>query len=309
MERTLSRRHLLEMGLGGTVALSAFAQENKHIMRATALSPLSPMPQGTKLFVPGVSKDTWQTVEIPVIAKDAQPPAPPQPEPAPKTPEYRRSTQYIAEKPVWTKEFMSDKDTGVTKRINTTKPVIALTIDDGFSREAIKKILAIAIAKKITFTDFMKGQQRDLNPDLVQLLLESELVEPGTHTQEHRDERNGPIPGVPPTREQLTADILTPETLINKFGFTTLPYNRPPGGAVSPWTIDVSGSIGFRSILWSASADAGSTTDVRSLRPGDIVLMHYRDDSAAQFANWIDAVRRQGLEPTALSNVFAAEGK
>ena len=97
-----------------------------------------------------------------------------------------------------------------------------------------------------------------------------------------------------------------PEAFLNKFGQTTLPFHRPPGGSYSEWTMQVAASLKLRTFNWSASADWSTTTDVRTLRPGDIVLTHYRDESAAQFPGWIDAVRAQGLEPTALSNVYAA---
>lgn len=221
--------------------------------------------------------------------------------------EFRRETKFIAPKPIWTPEFLA-KDTTPLTRVNTTKPFIAITIDDGFDKDSLQKILDIAIAKKITYTDFMKGLQRKMYPDFVRKMIESDRVEFGSHTEVHRDERNGPVPGVPPTRELLIEDISAPERFMNKFDETTLPYQRPPGGNFSPWTLSVASSIGYRTINWAASADYSTTTNVKLLKPGDIVLMHYRSESAALFAGWIDAVRAQGLEPTALSNLFAVEG-
>lgn len=223
----------------------------------------------------------------------------------PKAIEYQKETKYITKKPDWSEDFLRTNREPVT-RITTNQPLIGLTIDDGFF--ARDKILNIAIAKEITFTDFMKGEVRQLYPEYIKRMIDSQRVEFGTHTQVHRDERNSPVAGVPPTRELLTEDIMAPERYLNTFGQTVLPYHRPPGGDTSPWTLDVASSLGLRTINWAASADAGTTTNVRSLRPGDIVLMHYRDDTAAQFAGWINEVRAQGLEPTALSNLFAAEG-
>ena len=313
-ERYIDRKRALGLLVGA--AATVLLKEPKH-SRTPQLKPsgttISAAGSPTRLYLQEIATagidsryDGMQTTVIPGASAGDPEPAPPQQK---KEPEYRKQTAFIAEKPVWTKDYMSSKKTGVIKRIDTTKPLIAITIDDGFSKEAIKKILEIAKAKKITWTDFMKGLQREMYPELVKQIMESELSEPGSHTQVHRTETNGPVPGIPPTRDDLTTDISTPELFVNKFGFTTLPYQRPPTGAVSEWTIEVSGSIGYRSILWSASADAGYSTDVRSLVPGDIVLMHYRDDSAAQFAGWIDKVRARGLEPTALSNVFAVEGQ
>ena len=303
MERDrYSRRKFLSLGTAAAVTAFTGTKRGQIVSRSSSIPDILPTQP---VIVPEVVKEgptefkAKYFLTVPEIANG---------EIQPLKPEYVRSTPYIATKPEWSIEFLN-KDTAPVTRVQTTKPLIAITIDDGFAKDSLRSILNTAIRKEITYTDFMKGLQREMYPDFVQEMIDSLRTELGSHTELHRDGRNGPIPGIPPTRAQLTEDITAPERFMNTFGQTTRPYLRPPGGAYSEWTLAVSADAGFRSINWSASADYGTTTDVRSLVPGDIVLMHYRDESAAQFPEWIDAVRAQGLEPTALSNLFAQEGK
>jgi peptidoglycan/xylan/chitin deacetylase (PgdA/CDA1 family) len=86
------------------------------------------------------------------------------------------------------------------KVIETDAPLVAITVDDGFDKEAVKVILVVAKKKGITYTDFMKGEQRKQYPDMVQALVDSELVEFGNHTETHRDQRNAPVPKGQPNR-------------------------------------------------------------------------------------------------------------
>lgn len=269
---------------GGIVRSSVRGLELDERRRQEAIARLEAAggrPLDNRMFVPGLARDEHFRIFIPGLTKEGPP-------------------RLIAGKPNWSEDFLkSDKEP--LKRIEgVKKPLIAITIDDGFAVNSLRSILNTAKNKGITYTDFMKGLQRKLYSDFVKEMIESGIVEFANHSEIHGDQTNSR------TDEQKIEDLLAAERFMNTFGQTTLPYFRPPGGTFDSDTLKRARKKGYRCINWIASADGGTTTNVKLLRPGDIVLMHYRDESAAQFSYWIDDVRAQGLEPAALSNVFAA---
>lgn len=254
-------------------------------------SPAAPIytvePPKNRLILPQIARGEVQPVKI----------------------EPKKETKYIARKPELTYKQMlkltinpDTKKPEPLKVIPTDAPLVALTIDDGFDKDAIKTLFAICKRKGITYTDFMKGQQREMFPDMVRMLSDSEIVEFGNHTQTHRDQRNSPVPGVAPTWDVFKEDLFVAEDwLVENLNQTTLPYVRPPGGAFSEYTTDWNEQMGFLPLNWN-----GIIEDMPLNIPrGSIILAHYRQSTVDVFEKWIDAITARGLYPTAVSNLIA----
>uniref|UniRef100_UPI003F491C46 polysaccharide deacetylase family protein n=1 Tax=Paenarthrobacter nicotinovorans TaxID=29320 RepID=UPI003F491C46 len=74
---------------------------------------------------------------------------------------------------------------------------------------------------------------------------------------------------------------------------------RPPGGAYSPTLQQAAAAAGLRAIItWEAKANAGKMDYQvgNTLRPGDIVLMHFRNEFAHDLAAFRAAHLAAGLE-------------
>ncbi len=316
MERRIDRGKFGRVALGGIAAAIGIATSKeparKRAQRASlySLSPeerlfqiktgLNSLQQGAEA-TPVVDQPQKHQLVIPGIARGEE-------IVQPTKKEVRKETKFIARKPEYTYEQMRNltktpRGTNEPLRvIETDAPLVALTIDDGFDKQAIKTILAIAQKKGITFTDFMKGQQRKAYPDMVQMLADSEIVEYGNHTETHRDQRNSPVPGVPPTWDVFKEDLYAAEDwLVEKFNQTTKPYVRPPGGAFSEYTTDWNEQMGFLPLNWYANIEDMPLNVPR----GAIILAHYRQATVDVFERWVDGMLDRGLYPTAVSNVVA----
>lgn len=121
----------------------------------------------------------------------------------------------------------------VLARVDTEKPVFALTIDDGYSKEDMEKILKILNDKGVHATFFLIGYaaKYDLGEDLVkQIALSGNEI--GYHTVNHEDVK------VLKNWSEATWDsdykewTETMKTLLGEdlYNQAVKPYARPPGG-------------------------------------------------------------------------------
>lgn len=220
--------------------------------------------------------------------------------------EFKTGTRFIAEKPRFGVEELS-RIKEPLKSIETPRPFIGIGIDDGFDESAMKLILSVAKKKAITFTDLTKGLQRKQYKVLIQDMINSEIVEFANHTETHRDQRNAPVrPGSPnrrPTWEEFVEDLDASERFLNELGQTCLPYVRPPGGSWDFYTQEWNTQHGYLPITWKYNIE---DMPVDILRPGDIILAHYRAATSVVFETWVNRVMARGLIPTAFSNVVAS---
>ncbi len=80
---------------------------------------------------------------------------------------------------------------------------------------------------------------------------------------------------------------------------------RPPGGNYTGDTLRAAKACGMKSVvLWTALSDSGRMEyqDTNSLKPGDIVLMHFRHTFKEDLRAFIDAKNAAGLQSELLED-------
>lgn len=103
----------------------------------------------------------------------------------------------------------------------------------------------------------------------------------------------------------------------NAAGATPAPYCRPPYGDYNGTTVAASGSAGFtRVILWNVDpqdwSEPGSSVIAQRVlshvRPGSIVCMHLRGQTAAALPTILSGLRARGYKAVSLPELFRAAG-
>jgi peptidoglycan/xylan/chitin deacetylase (PgdA/CDA1 family) len=100
-------------------------------------------------------------------------------------------------------------------------------------------------------------------------------------------------------------------------GATPVPYCRPPYGSYNSSTVAASGSAGFtRVVLWDVDArdwtepGAGVIAQrvLSAVRPGSIVCLHLRPQTAAALPSILSGLRARGYKAVSLPELFRAAG-
>ncbi len=154
---------------------------------------------------------------------------------------------------------------------------VALTFDDGPSRQYTPRILAALRRLHVHATFFCIGYLADAYPDLVRGELRAGMTV-GNHSYNH--------PEVPPFH-QLPPRLLDDEILLGaqslrRAGADPMLF-RPPGGSFSPAVVHAAEQRGERIVLWSvdprdwqpgAAARQIARAVLAAVRPGSIVELH-----------------------------------
>ncbi len=193
--------------------------------------------------------------------------------------------------------------------IDPSRPMVALTYDDGPSKSVTPRILdkLESVGGRATF--FMVGQQVERNPEIVNRVVQMGC-EVGNHTFDHTEM-------VKLTQEGLLNEIqLTSEAIYNCTGIRPL-IVRPPGGNETDSGMDVLGYLSMPAILWSVDTrdwktrDAAQTinTVLTTVQDGDIVLMHDLYDATGDASmTIIDELVARGYQLVTVSELSAYRG-
>lgn len=191
--------------------------------------------------------------------------------------------------------------------VRTDAPLVALTLDDGWSERS--RVLDTVLAQHLQLTFFLTGGAVRTDRAFIAEALNAGM-EIGNHTMDHADLTLKSVTAI----QQDLADF---EALVAAAvpGATTHPYMRPPGGAVNQVVADASAAVGYRPINWSSSSGDGSasTTPDQMVAnalsravPGAIILMHFGPRALVAIPPLVQQLRAKGLEPVSLSRLFAA---
>ena len=200
----------------------------------------------------------------------------------------------------------------VITRVRTARPVVALTIDDGYEPAAVSSMIGTATRLRAPLTMCLNGTYvRSFDAALraqLQAATRSGWIQVCSHGYSHAQGSRLSAEGL---RRDLTDSIVWDRTA----GQTSLPFFRPPYGDVGGSVRAVAGELGYRDIvLWDVDTNDwrhrnGATTraHVRShAGRGSIVLMHAISSSASALPLIIGDLRARGLEPVALGDLLAA---
>ena len=186
----------------------------------------------------------------------------------------------------------------VLSRIPTTRPVVFLGIDDGMNKQPSE--LQMLKDNDIHASLFLADLFIHNNPSFFKSFVDAgSLVE--DHTLTHRDMRTMTY------AEQVKEICGEADLQQREFGRRPILF-RPPGGAYNTDTRRAAAACGMRAVVnWIAKANAGSMQYQLAphLRPGDIVLMHFRPEFHDDMQAFLDAMHAAGLHTELLENWLA----
>jgi peptidoglycan/xylan/chitin deacetylase (PgdA/CDA1 family) len=175
-------------------------------------------------------------------------------------------------------------------KIMTDQPVVFLTLDDGWVKSPAAHDWLLA--HRLPFTLFLtdEGIKNDYNY-FIDLQNSGMVIE--DHTISHPDMATLNF-------EQQKAQICGPADIYtNAFGVRPTLF-RPPYGSFNEQTRQAAAACGMKAlILWSAKVNGGSIqfqNNNTHLLPGDIVLMHFRDEFLADIKAFTDQAVKDNLQ-------------
>ena len=182
-------------------------------------------------------------------------------------------------------------------RIPTSQPIVFLTIDDGNYKD--QSVIDSLVANNIKASVFLAQDFVHGNTEFFKQLSDKGYpIENHTITHDlwmtHRM-----------NKQQQAAEICgMADYEQQNFGRRPI-FFRPPGGNYNGATMAASGECGMRAVVtWTAEARGGVMyyQDDDKLKPGDIVLMHFRPEFAADLQAFINAKNAAGLKTDLLEN-------
>ncbi|QWF80009.1 hypothetical protein HUW46_03424 [Amycolatopsis sp. CA-230715] len=195
---------------------------------------------------------------------------------------------------------LANGETPVLRRIPTTKPYVFITMDDGAVKAPeAQQLIQQSGTRPVLFLNqrYVKGHEAYFRS-----ILDSTGAELGDHTVDHPNLRGKSFDfqrkEICDTADAFAAELGRRPTLF-----------RPPFGNYDQTTLRAAVSCGMRAtVLWTASVNDGQVQfqSGAKLKPGDIVLMHFRKTFAQDFTAFLDQARRDGLTPVPLADFLAA---
>jgi peptidoglycan/xylan/chitin deacetylase (PgdA/CDA1 family) len=161
-------------------------------------------------------------------------------------------------------------------RVDTGRPVLALTFDDGPSTEYTRRVLDALRGSEAVATFFVLGEHAAASQPLVRRELRSGM-EVANHTWSHMTLEGG-------DPRAARTEIVRTQALLRTLGSAS-PSVRPPLGLLDASHAAILDRLGLQPILWSIAVDhmvggEGLTTReavsalLDRVRPGDIILLH-----------------------------------
>lgn len=191
---------------------------------------------------------------------------------------------------------ITNKLVPVLNRIPTNQRVVFLGIDDGVTRsdDALNLLTKSHVPVSLFLNDV--NVEHDANY-FKELQSSGAIVE--NHTSNHEDLTTLNYAN---QKQEICANA-------DRFGllFDRRPtIFRPPYGSYNQITLRAAADCGMRVLIsWSAKANGGSMqyqNGNTGLKPGDIVLMHFRPEFAHDFKAYQDAVKAAGLQTASLED-------
>jgi peptidoglycan/xylan/chitin deacetylase (PgdA/CDA1 family) len=187
---------------------------------------------------------------------------------------------------------------------------VALTFDDGFCPDCVKKIVDTLESSGAHATFFPNGRYAaswDPQADRIKQMVASGQLTLGNHTFSH---------GVSTQigAEAFGQDLQRNEDWIQKtFGLTGRPWFRPPYGDYNSGTVAKAGELGYTNVvMWSGTvADSSPRTPKYILnaikywaKPGRIILMHGNYPATAQaLPKILTMLKGMNLQPVTMAEL------
>lgn len=208
--------------------------------------------------------------------------------------------------------FRVDRSVGsvVVRRADAAGTRVALTFDDCTEGSAWTSILSTLRSYDVRATFFCPGDEVREHPG------EARATVAGGHAIGSHSNGHAQL-------DRLSYDEIVARLDVDKAawwsvtGATPLPYFRPPYGNYDAEVLDAAGDLGFRyTVIWDVdpqdwtSPGAGTIASrvLGSVRPGSIVLLHVRSQTAAALPTILAGLRARGLQQSTLPQLLHAAG-
>jgi peptidoglycan/xylan/chitin deacetylase (PgdA/CDA1 family) len=187
----------------------------------------------------------------------------------------------------------------VVRHIPTDKPYVFITMDDG----AVKDPQALQLIKESGArpTLFLNEKYFKGSEDFFRALQDQAGAQIGNHTISHPNLRGKPYDF---QRREICGDS---DAIAAAFGHRPVLF-RPPFGNQDVNTQKAVADCGMKAIVqWSAAVNDGVVQFQAGdhLKPGDIVLMHFRHTFVADYRAFLERAKRDGLTPVPLPDFLS----
>lgn len=189
----------------------------------------------------------------------------------------------------------------VIYRIPTTLPVVYLGIDDGANK--MQQEVDLLAKNHIKATLFLSDLFIASDPDFFKA-----LTAQGSVVENHTLSHNTKMQDEP--YEYQKQEICGMADHIEHYYGRRPTLFRPPGGAYSDTMRRAAYDCGMKAVVtWIAKANGGSMQYQIGdrLRPGNIVLMHFRPEFAQDLQAFLDAMKTSGLHTELLESLPGAQ--
>ena len=188
----------------------------------------------------------------------------------------------------------------VVRRIETDKPYVFITIDDGAVRHPAA--LELIRSSGVRPTLFLNTKHAEGHADFFKPLQDQAKVSVNAHTANHPD-LSGKSYATQKNEICGNADYIATD-------FGTRPkLFRPPFGNYDRTTRKVAAECGFTAlVMWTAAVNDGVVQFQAGgkLNAGDIVLMHFRNSFAEDYLAFLNRARQDGLTPVVLDDFLSS---
>ena len=199
--------------------------------------------------------------------------------------------------------------TRVVWQVDTDRPVVALTFDDGPDPRYTPKVLDLLDEHEAVATFFLQGSHVEEHHDLARRVAERHAI--GNHTFTHPDLGKADA-------DKARRELRDAHRVIEDVTGTTPVLFRPPYGGLSGATTMVAADMGYDIVLWSDRMSSRRTpqrnlhTLADTVRPGAIVLAHDGGslpnqavlDSLPALLDWFE---EEEIELVTIPELMAAE--
>ena len=188
--------------------------------------------------------------------------------------------------------------TPVLRRIDTTDPVVFLTIDDGYTRDP--RIADLLAEHGATATLFVVSGVARQDPDYFRAFVDLGGTV-NSHTIHHDH-----LPTLDLATQQH--EVCDATKSIERNVGTAGPYFRPPYGEWNSDTVQAARRCRLRAVvLWSVSVNHSViVAPGGSIRAGDILIFHFRDDLYTDLVTVFAELDRLGLSVARLEDYLPA---
>jgi len=197
------------------------------------------------------------------------------------------------------------------RRVDTSRPEVALTFDISWGEEMPAKVAAILEAYQIPVTIFVSGPWASKHPDVVKRLAECghELA---SHGYLHKNMSAW-------DREQIRDAIRRTHKIIEDLTGQPARFLRPPNGDFDDLVIQTAAEEGYTVVIWSLDSLDWLNPGVQKIvdrvlsraKPGDIILMHASDtckQTDLALPAVLDGLKARDLNIVTLGRLVAGAG-